>query len=135
MLLVKEGLSSKHIARELGISPRTVDQHIAAAMETLGAANRTAAVSQLYKMEHEAGQGVPERIFIFRDAPDGQEPPHPVPPPRVPTILPRVGGAENTASRSQRVVWIFRIAIFCVMLNCAVILAILAASEVANTLN
>jgi DNA-binding CsgD family transcriptional regulator len=40
--LVASGLSSKEIARELGISPSTVDNHIATAMHIIGLANRAA---------------------------------------------------------------------------------------------
>jgi Bacterial regulatory proteins, luxR family len=39
---VASGLSSKEIARELGISPSTVDNHIATAMHIIGLANRAA---------------------------------------------------------------------------------------------
>lgn len=40
--LVAEGKSSKEIARELGISPSTVDNHIATAMNLYGFTNRNA---------------------------------------------------------------------------------------------
>ncbi|MBN8808404.1 MAG: helix-turn-helix transcriptional regulator [Sphingomonas sp.] len=42
--LAGRGLRSKEIARELGISPRTVDTHIARAISTLGARSRLEAV-------------------------------------------------------------------------------------------
>lgn len=40
--LVSKGLSSKEVARELGISPSTVDNHIAAVMHQFNLPNRTA---------------------------------------------------------------------------------------------
>ena len=40
--LVTEGLSSKEIARKLGIAPSTVDNHIAQVMHQLGIPNRAA---------------------------------------------------------------------------------------------
>jgi DNA-binding CsgD family transcriptional regulator len=46
--LVARGLSSKEIARELGISPSTVDNHIAIAMNQHGFVNRNA-VARWYR--------------------------------------------------------------------------------------
>jgi len=46
LVLVSEGMSSKQIARRLGLSPRTVDLHVARAIRRLGARNRAEAVSR-----------------------------------------------------------------------------------------
>ncbi len=43
---VARGMTSKEIARDLGLSPRTVDLHIARASTRLGAANRIEAVTR-----------------------------------------------------------------------------------------
>lgn len=62
---VAQGLSSKEIARELGISPSTVDNHIASAMHQFGFSNRNA-VARWYveyrdsMIATETGQGSPE---------------------------------------------------------------------------
>jgi biotin operon repressor len=134
MLLVKQGLSSKHIARELGISHRTVDQHIAAALETLGARNRIAAISELYRLEAEEHTAATNQAFMLREAGPRREI-HVIggrTQLRLRAILPPMGGAINTASRSQRVAWMARIAILCTMLTSAFILAVMAVSEMAS---
>lgn len=46
---VAQGMTDKQVARELGLSPRTVEMHMALAMRALGCANRAEAV-------HRAGQ-------------------------------------------------------------------------------
>jgi DNA-binding CsgD family transcriptional regulator len=43
LLQVSEGRSSKHIAADLAISPKTVDHHVAALLEKLGANSRSQA--------------------------------------------------------------------------------------------
>lgn len=158
MKLVKQGLRSKEIARELGISPRTVDQHIAAAMETLGVHNRLAAVSRLRELERgepppnpEPGPPAkPPTLFILYDTA-----PAPVlslesdPSSYVhdyvedaqattrkdahrPSPLPPIGGTPNAAPNKVRLGWIARIAIFSVMFSCALILSILGVIELAG---
>jgi DNA-binding CsgD family transcriptional regulator len=52
--LVMQHQPSKEIARTLGISPNTVDQHIRAAMIILGAATRVAAAKSLFAYEGES---------------------------------------------------------------------------------
>ena len=47
--LVAKGLTDKQVARELGLSPRTVEMHVALALRALSCANRAEAV-------HRAGQ-------------------------------------------------------------------------------
>jgi DNA-binding NarL/FixJ family response regulator len=42
--LVARGFAAKHVARQLGISPKTVEQHKARIFAKLGVANQTAAV-------------------------------------------------------------------------------------------
>ena len=42
--LVAQGMTDKQVARELGLSPRTVEMHVALALRALGCANRTEAV-------------------------------------------------------------------------------------------
>ena len=49
LCLVAQGMTDKQVARELGLSPRTVEMHVALALRALSCANRAEAV-------HRAGQ-------------------------------------------------------------------------------
>lgn len=134
MLLVKEGLSSKEIARELGISHRTVDQHVAAAVEALGAPNRKAAISRLLEMDLEEGRAESEP-FMLADPISGGGEEHLIDgkADRQPAdILPPLGGAANMASRAERIAWMMRIAVFSIMLTSGCILAILGVVRMAT---
>jgi DNA-binding NarL/FixJ family response regulator len=42
--LVAQGMTDKQVARELGLSPRTVEMHVALALRALSCANRAEAV-------------------------------------------------------------------------------------------
>ena len=136
MMLVKEGLSSKQIARRLGISPRTVDQHIAAAMEALGVPNRMAAVSELYRLEREAAGAPASMLFLQPDSLIVAQAPVPARTsgPRARRIVPPLGGSANTATRAERIAWIVRLTVFCVMATCTFVLSILGVSEMAKGL-
>lgn len=48
MALVAAGLTSREVGRALGISEKTVDRHVAVAMELLGARSRTQLVALCY---------------------------------------------------------------------------------------
>ena len=48
--LVSRGLSNREVARRLGVSPRTVDRHVADVYERIGTSSRAAAA--LFAMEH-----------------------------------------------------------------------------------
>ncbi len=152
MLLVQQGLSSKQIARELGISHRTVEQHVASALETLGVKTRMAAVAMLFAIEREDQPGPGEQGFMLRTpghrqeiharhampasadiprpaagaASDGTRKPTALP------ILPPLGGKPNTANSAQRNAWIARIAVLAIMLTGVLILSILGVSEMAG---
>ncbi|MBK63367.1 MAG: hypothetical protein CL575_10590 [Altererythrobacter sp.] len=145
MRLVKNGLTSKQIARELGISPRTVDQHIGTVIEILQVNNRMAAVTRLQQIELENRQGqdiTTPKQFVTEIEPErrpdriaavsspGIEPER-VGPGRTSTF-PALGGRTNTASRSQRLRWMIRIAILSVMLSCFIVLTIMGVSELAS---
>ena len=54
--LVEKGYSSKMIAHELGISSRTVDQHIGTALEALGVHSRLSAIALLHEHRIKARQ-------------------------------------------------------------------------------
>ena len=132
MQLVRNGLTSKQIARELGISPRTVDQHIAAVIDLLQVNNRMAAVTRLQELEL-ANQGEPGSDFP--DQPDDEHAdPSDAPKAQtdLPAILPKLGGKANAAPPEQRLRWMARIAILSVMMSCIVTLTILGVSELAS---
>ena len=136
MQLVRNGLTSKQIARELGISPRTVDQHIAAVIDLLQVNNRMAAVTRLQELEL-ANQGEPGGDFPYQPSlVSDDERAGPSDAPKIqtdlPAILPALGGKANAAPPEQRVRWMVRIAILSVMMSCVVTLTILGVSELAS---
>jgi DNA-binding CsgD family transcriptional regulator len=144
LLLLKGGLTSKQIARELKISPRTVDQHIAVALENLGVKNRLQAISRLHDMEGlespDSGAATPtskpddiartdEFHAVRRETPPVERGPMPN---KTLPIFPPIGGSPNTASVDGRIAWMIRLATFCSMLTCLVLLFILGLSEIVN---
>lgn len=141
LLLLREGLTSKQIARELRISPRTVDQHIAVALENLGVKSRLEAVSLLHDREREVTNERSDDIRIavltavkanpnygqpIRFAADGQRQAVRFP------LFPPVGGSVNAASHQVRIAWMVRLAVLSVMLTCLALLFILGLSEIVN---
>ena len=135
MLLLQDGLSSKQIARELVISPRTVDQHISAALENLGVHSRLEAVSLLHDQELvEVSEGTEPPQAPSRDK--RQHHLSPLPRPSevyrrsgyLP-IFPPIGGGVNAASTKDRIIWIIRIGILSLMLTCLAVVFILGLSE------
>lgn len=134
MQLVKEGLSSKQIARKLDISPRTVDQHIAAAVETLGVSSRLAAVARLNELEYEKIRTRADLPFMFKSSavPDETYVVDDETWPKASPALPPLGGSINSVSRKDRLVWLTRIAILSIMVTCAIVLAIMVLSGMVN---
>lgn len=138
--LVGRGLTSKQIARQLGISPRTVDQHIAAVIEILQVNNRMAAVTRLREIadEHEGyGQTyMPNATSDLADFSAAFLRPKIEPASsasfRRPPIFPHLGGRINDASARQRLIWVSRIAFAAVMLSCVVLLTIMGLSDLAR---
>jgi DNA-binding NarL/FixJ family response regulator len=55
LLLVRDGLANKQIARRLGIAERTVKAHLTSVFQRLGVTDRTQAA--LWASEHLAGPG------------------------------------------------------------------------------
>ena len=145
MELVRDGLTAKQIARELGISHRTVEQHIAAAIKTLGVSNRIAAVTRLNEIERDeelAGSVAPfmlpaERVPVESELIDDET--H-MSIDEVSSaqsqynIVPPLGGKPNTATRAERIAWMIRIAVICTMATCLVILSIMAVTSLASIL-
>lgn len=56
LCLAASGLASAGIAKRIGISPRTVDEHLAAACEALGVRTRIQAVARLAMDARAAGE-------------------------------------------------------------------------------
>ena len=146
MALVEKGLTSKQIGRELGISSRTVEQHIASALDTLDANNRLAGVArwrELRQTELAVAEGGGRFMLATRATPVEQavvvrhdrdalldhienEPIETGP------LLPSLGGRMNKASRETRNAWILRIAAGGIMLSAVVILSIIGLFDMAE---
>lgn len=143
MELVKQGLTSKQIARQLGISHRTVEAHVAAVIEALQVNNRMAAVTALEKLRQERektqsigqkrpfmmgdlARGSEKYLAIFRLA-QAQETER-----RQARIFPPLGGVRNEAPVTARARWIAVIAVSGVMLSCLMLLVIMGVSELAG---
>ncbi|MDG6078922.1 LuxR family transcriptional regulator [Erythrobacter litoralis] len=141
--LVRQGLTSKQAAHKLGISPRTVDQHIAAALDALQVNNRMAAVAKLKELEaeDEAGESTTPFMFTKPELEEDVSLCFSVPqnaqtdslPKRRWDIFPPFGGRPNELSLQERNAIVLRIAMLSVMVSCFMVLAILGVSEMANT--
>jgi DNA-binding CsgD family transcriptional regulator len=119
--LVYDHMSSKEIAKQLGVEPGTVDQYIKAAMRTLGVGERRAAARML--AEHEAaGSAAPAALRLQ----DEQSPFDATPPRREPMLpLPIEGLRPTHVGWGKRLVWIVLIAAVIAL----AFLALLASTE------
>lgn len=115
LLLVAKGMTSKEIGRELGISPSTVDNHISAAIDRLGARNRVDAARMIVpsiadcKTDHWMLAPIMEKDETADFA-------WWMPPP--------LGGRPNTLTTGQRAYRILQVALLSVMGVAAGILTI-----------
>ena len=118
--LVAEGFTSKEIARELGISPSTVDNHIKAAVDRLGARNRTDAARLVATRE--------EKVF-FAETTDLDDHVRTAPNNAADSRfslfrLPPLGGRRNELPTLTRLAHIAQIAVFSLIIVSAAILTI-----------
>ena len=118
LMLAGEGFSSKEIAQQINLSPSTVDNHIAAAIDRLGAKNRVEAVRFLLEqvnsthkeaslIEPATGPHQENQRDRFRL-----------------NSLPSLGGRPNTLSVRDRLYSILQIAALSVAVCSAIILTI-----------
>ena len=149
MALVRQGLTSKQIARELGISHRTVEIHVAAVLDALQVNNRMAAVMRLDELkqvkEQKPDSEASGQAFLLNGfdadfelslvtgvatepaaAPSSNKP-------RL-SFLPLLGGRTICAPASIRKAWMVRIAALSIIASCLIIVFISGASEIANAL-
>lgn len=103
-----EGMSSKEIARLLGISPSTVDNHIHVAITKLHAKNRWHAAQLLHPHWRKTETSAPPT--------DG--------------LIPPVGGRPNITPARRRLVHILTIAATALIVLTAAVVSILGAIEV-----
>lgn len=146
MDLVAKGLTSKQIARELGISPRTVEAHVSAAIDILQVNNRVAAVTRLEELDRLAAQDPvtdrPKASFLLADFDQSNQylvSSAEFPVRQQPTILldpfwPMVGGHPNEAPATLRKTWMVRIAASAIMASCLLILLVSGGVQVAEKL-
>ena len=149
MALVRQGLTSKQIARELGISHRTVEIHVAAVLDALQVNNRMAAVMRLDELKLEDEQKpdseASRQAFLLNGfnadfelslvtGPTMERAPAPSPVERRHSLLPVLGGRKNSAPASIRKAWMVRIAALSIIASCLIIVFISGASEIANAL-
>lgn len=146
--MVRKGLTSKQIARELGISHRTVEAHVAAVIDALQVNNRVAALERLHELGEfdNAGQ-VPvssARPFLltphlgattdYHANRDEARSHQVLSSARGGRFFPPLGGRLNLASATLRRLWMFRIAASAVMASCLVILFISGAIQLVDAL-
>ncbi len=141
--LVRRGLTAKQIAHQLGISHRTVEQHIATVMDILQVNNRLAAVARLQEIEREH-EGTSPKFMLDPNAElvDFSNAFIQAPPLRTSaksalsqSIFPPLGGSRNDTPKVRRLIWMVRIAAVATMLSCLVFLTVLGLSDMAEFAN
>ena len=108
-------MTSKQIARELGISPSTVDNHIRAVVDRLGAANRIEAA----RMVILAGEGPNDEKLSPEDNSKAQRVSTEFTPFRL-WHLPPLGGEPNTLGTVARFAHVAQIALLGTMVFAAI---------------
>lgn len=131
---VAEGRTSKEIARELAISPSTVDNHINTAVRLIGCNTRLeaarliqlAALDSLNPVQPDDGQARTDKPKSLEGAEDA---------PAVATWrwVPPMGGRTNAESTYRRLIMLAQVIILGLMVGIAAILAILGAVRLAMT--
>jgi DNA-binding CsgD family transcriptional regulator len=106
--LVGQGMSSKEIALETGLSPRTVDQYVNRAAMTLGATSRreaarilTSVESDLSKKLQLQSQGLAVPVDGGRVSSSGSEQSVPESAPHISRWLPPLGGKRHDLKPSE----------------------------------
>jgi DNA-binding CsgD family transcriptional regulator len=112
LLLVAEGMSSKEIGKNFGLSPSTVDSHISAAIDRLGASNRNHAARMVQNEQNDSDIKLPveESGDVVRD--------------RHFLAVPPLGGVENRLSIKERIMAITHIAMVAIFTFAAIVFSI-----------
>lgn len=118
LLLAGQGYTSKEIARSIGISPSTVDNHIGAAIDRLGARNRAEAARFMLM---QTSSDPAEAALLVGASRRPVETGNPL---SAAFVLPPLGGAPNRIPQAQRLVHILQIAALAIALCSAAILTI-----------
>ena len=116
--LVADGLSSKEIARELGISPSTVDNHIATAMHQFGFPNRSAVAKWYAECRESTCRENGSRAGL-----DEGNISHSLSNIRV--SIPAMGGIRNTLKLKERIFGVAQVAIVSIMVASAAVTFVL----------
>lgn len=119
MVLVAEGLTSKQIARQLGISPSTVDNHVRAVIVHLSAANRldAARIVVSWINDSSSGDSQPDSANSNAGAEMSVEQGGEVR--GLVTGLPPFGGFRNTTAISKRFLHVAQVALLGTMVFAA----------------
>jgi len=119
MTLVAKGFTSKEIAKDLALSPSTVDNHIRAVVDRLGAANRIEAARLIQLVESGAYAAVnrPEISANSSAIETARDSSHQ---PSQSGILPPLGGQSNRLSAGARIFEVLKIALLGTMIFAAI---------------
>jgi hypothetical protein len=115
MKLVIQGLTSKQIARQLGISPSTVDNHVRAVIERLGATSRldAARILTVAMTGSEPVQKLPNSSSSSKSTSEGSSFDRPIAFKLV--QLPPFGGSPNRLRIVARFLHVIQIALIATM--------------------
>ncbi|WP_189338396.1 helix-turn-helix domain-containing protein [Sphingobium sp. SCG-1] len=126
--LVAQGYTSKEIARDLGISYSTVDNHLLAAMQILEAGSRAEAARLFMRQsENATGQQLPRQPPDLVPAPILADPSVGEPTGwrhTLARLLPPIGGKDNDLTPLQTLAAISRITFFSVLAFIACIMVL-----------
>lgn len=130
LILVRNGLTSKEIARLLSLSPSTVDNHLNAATERLGCSSRAIA-AQILEMAERFGDpaltGKETKTNKNSSENPGDATVHPRP--QRSYFLPPFGGSPNEETAARRITHIGLIAITATMAFAAITITVAGVVE------
>ena len=118
LVRVAQGQTSKEIAREVGLSPSTVDSHISAAIDRIGATNRAEA-AKMVQIEL-------SRVNVKNSASQVADTKEKIDEPTFLPALPPLGGKANTFGFGKRIFTILHIAFMSLFLFSAIVFSISA---------